>query len=453
MRQRGIDHGLPFVWHFGMWGDVFIVSGLAAYVIDRYSHDWRVRWILLSLALGFISAALFSWTYTFSVMPEAHVQDHCLTAAGVGHLFYMAITLSVFIQFFFFTEHISAQLLRTVSVLLFVHVFLGTHMVLGILNAVFSLDWYPAQPLKSVFGWMTVAALALGLIWRNFGIVTTFNRAFVHIKNAVIRLYNKFKYWTVRDDTSTEGFLRFLDYVCSWLGPSYFFGVIAYRLTQSRYLTNGHWISFISNEGLPLFLVGLFWLIYFFSRHSARRELAIVRTLFPLGRVPDDLGDLKNRLVMGLSVLAFLGLYAALAAYVDNIKAVSFVMFAIACNDFRTRYLINKHMNRYFSDNKYAPLTSDKDYEVIKERRAVARDYLFKLPNLWKEAGRVAGCGIAFGVAIVGYLKSTDWPITLAYVLLIGTLILNEIITVRWRLDRDNRLEAIDEKRKTASST
>jgi hypothetical protein len=33
MRGRGISQGLPFISHFGMWGDFFVISPLAAYVI------------------------------------------------------------------------------------------------------------------------------------------------------------------------------------------------------------------------------------------------------------------------------------------------------------------------------------------------------------------------------------------------------------------------------------
>ena len=169
MRERGIDQGLPFVWHFAMWGDLFIVSGLAAYLTGRYFARWRFRRMLASLVLGFMVATALSWLYTLSAMPEAHIQNHRLTAAGVGHLFYMAIALAVFTQFFFFTEDIPTRLLLLVSVLLFLHVLIGTHMVLGVLKIIHPLSWYPPQPLTSVFGWTTVGAVGLGLALRNFG--------------------------------------------------------------------------------------------------------------------------------------------------------------------------------------------------------------------------------------------------------------------------------------------
>lgn len=167
MRQGGVGQGLPFVWHFAMWGDLLIVSSLAAYMIGRYSFRWHSGRLLVSFALGFVLAAILSWTYTFSTIPETHIKNHQLTAAGIVHLFYMAIALAVFIQFFFFTEDVSARLLGVASLLLFVHVFFGTHMALGVLNVIYPLSWYPAHPLKSILGWCTIATVALGLIWRN----------------------------------------------------------------------------------------------------------------------------------------------------------------------------------------------------------------------------------------------------------------------------------------------
>jgi hypothetical protein len=167
MRQRGIDYGLPFAWHFAMWSDLTLVSPLAAYLIGRFYRGWSLRSVLSSLAFGFISSGLLHSVYTFSGMPEAHVQNHALTATGIVHAIYMGTAFSVFVQFFFFTQDVTPRMLRVVSVILVIHVFIGTHMALGIHNMVFPVDWYPGQPLRSIFGWATIAALTLGLLWRN----------------------------------------------------------------------------------------------------------------------------------------------------------------------------------------------------------------------------------------------------------------------------------------------
>ena len=449
MREKGIDQGLPFVWHFGMWGDILVVSALVSYLIGRYCASWPVRWILLSLVIGLTSAGILSWLYTFSGTPEAHVQNHQLTGAGVFHLIYMAIVITVFVQFLFFTKNISVQLLRVTCVLLSAHVFFGTHMALGILSAIYPLDWYPDQPLKSAFGWITVAVVALGLTSRSVGrvaIISIFWSLSRHLIQAVKSLFDflVFCWEGVLDNVkSAAGYLRLLNLLCGFVGFGWFVNVIRYRLQVSESLKDGDWASFASSgEGLSLLLVLVFWAKYSFSRQSAKRELEIGKMLFPKGRIPDD-WQVKDRIIVTLQVVAFLALYMVLAWSTNDIRLSAVFMFVIAAFDLHGRYLINKNMKRYFSDSRYAPRPEEPDSEVIEGRREVVRWYLFQLPYLWKEAGCMAGCGIAASLAIVGYLESADRLYGFAYVVLIVTLVLNEIITQGWRYQRERRLKAI----------
>ena len=244
MKAAGIDQGLPFLWHFGMLGDVVLVSPLAAYLIGRYRRQWLDATALLSLLIGALSSAALHWVYMLSELPEAHIQNHQLTAAGIGHLFYMAIAIAVFIQFFFFTADVPVPLLRVVSILLMVHVFIGTHMALGILTFISPQDWYPANPLNSVLGWAALAALVLGLLWRNYGV------------GPMKWLWSELLFWTAQNDTSAEGLLKTLDYVASWIGPSYFLGVISWRLANSPSFRDRNWPAFFSEQALPVFRLG-----------------------------------------------------------------------------------------------------------------------------------------------------------------------------------------------------
>lgn len=215
MQGRGINQGLPFFWHFGMWGDFFVISPLAAFLVGRYITRWWRRWLVVSLAIGFISAGAMSFLYTFSGIPEAHVQNHHLTLTGQVHLVYMAIAIAVFIQFLFFTENVSARLLGIVSVLLFIHVFVGTHMALGIIKLICPLDWYPAHPLESVFGWITVCAIGFGLAWRTFGLGRVLYPPNRHTKTA-------------------EQYLVFLDDVCKVVSAGYFISRFIWALVEAK---------------------------------------------------------------------------------------------------------------------------------------------------------------------------------------------------------------------------
>ena len=430
MRERGISQGLPFIWHFGMWGDILIISPLAAYIIGLYSGHWRLRRIVISLVIGFILAAIFSWLYTLSDMPEAHVQNHNLTAAGNAHLVYMAIALAVFIQFLFFSGEVSVPLLRIVSVLLFVHVFLGTHMALGIVKLNYPLDWYPAQPLESIFGWITLLAVAFGLAWRNFGL-------------------SKILWFVNQRVRTSEEYLKFLDFLCKWFS---FFSFIA--------ILNKAWSR---GERVSLILIVLVGVVYHLSRLSVWQELDIAKTIFSPDRIPDRL-ELNNRTAITLEVTLFMLLYLALAWVAHCIIVASFCMLVIACIDWNTRRLINNNVREDFANPAYALCSNERGYQAMMERRAVVEWYLFKLPHLWKEAGRIAGCAVVFGVAnyaystnahdstfttylfdafycaVHGYSYGADKLAVLAYVILIATLIGNELITYSWRINRDRKL-------------
>jgi len=165
MQARGVAQGLPFVWHFGMWGDLLVISPIAAYIAGRYAMSWRLRNTLISIAVGLLAAILLSWLFTRSDVPEAHVQNHQLTLTGLTHGFYMAIAFAVFTQFFIFTRNISDLLLRLVSAFLLIHVFIGTHMILGILKEAHWINWYPGQPLESKTGYRRVLPNVVNCMW------------------------------------------------------------------------------------------------------------------------------------------------------------------------------------------------------------------------------------------------------------------------------------------------
>ncbi len=432
MQERGVGQGLPFVWHFAMWGDFLVISPLAAYVIWRTLSHWRRRWIWVSLAIGFVSAVIMSLLYTLSSMPEAHVQNHHLTNAGIVHAVYMAIAISVFVQFLCFTDNVSLRLLRIVSVLLFVHVFIGTHMALGILKLNYPLDWYPAQPLESYFGWITVGVVGIGLAERNVGL------------SLILWFVN------LRYPRTDEDYLKLLDFICKVVNRGYFTFVAG--------VAWGRGDNFLS-----IVLIALLGIVYYLSRLSVWQELDIGKTLYPADRAPNEL-QMKSRWKITGAVFVFMLAYVTAAWVAHCILVASFLMFVIACIDLNTRKQINDKTREYFADPSYAPSPSERGYQAMMDRRGIAEWYLFNLPHLWKEAGRIAGFAVAFGIANYAYFANApdvtiftyfidasycavygdshgaDKFAMLAYVTLIATFIVNELITIRWRINRDHKL-------------
>lgn len=458
MQRRGVVEGLPFAWHFAMWSDLAIVSPLAAYLVGRFRTRWSAPSTLASLAIGYIISALLHWLYIFSTIPEAHIQDHKLTMAGVGHFFYMGLVVGVLTQFLVFTRDVPRRTLALVSLVLLLHVLVGTHMALGLLKREVQLDWYPAQPLRSFFGWATITVVAVGLLWRNLRDVEVSELWHAlsepHTKHPLLaRFVDLFEFWTLQRFDTTERFFKALDYLASYVGFGAFFALVVAKVQISTGFKGGifhlaNWIAFAVDTALPCLLMLLFGSIYLFGRHSVRLELAIGPKLFPPDRVPKDWGSPKQRALVLITVVAFLLLFLVLTWFADNIKVASILMFVLACNDWRTRFLIQGGIQRYFADERYAPRLGDKDYALILARRAVADDFLFRKPHLEKETIRATGCGIAAGLAAYGYFWDVSWADIAAYLVLIVILLANEIATVSWRYRMFRAMKAVDDNRR-----
>jgi hypothetical protein len=99
---------------------------------------------------------------------------------------------------------------------------------------------------------------------------------------------------------------------------------------------------------------------------------------------------------------------------------------------------------KYLADPMLMPDRNDEHREFILRRRRVAEQYL-NHPHLWKEAGVVVGCVIAFICTIVGEWRGSSVWIGMGYAALIVTLVGNEALVASWRVVRRRLLAGIDE--------
>jgi hypothetical protein len=434
MLQKGTKSGLPFLWHFGMWGDILLISPLSALIVAYYSKQWTPASLALSGVLGLAISGVMHWMYTFSAMPEAHIQAHQLTRAGMVHLIYMALTLTIFLQLFLFTPHITARALGVISALVFLHVLAGMHIVLGILAILTPLEWYGGRPFQSIIGWLIIALLAAGLLWRNFGF------------GIFKRFFNWYLYWTGNNISNTEGLFKFLSEICRVVAIWTYVGVtgqIAYRYWNGKIFDLG---GFFSEGFLQCVMVAMVGMTYWLGQLSVKQEIAIAKTIFPPGKIPRDWGTPQDRWATVGLVLGFCALYLVIAYVSQYILIVSGLMTILAANDYHTRYKINEGIDKYFDDDRYSPQPEEEDYAVILARRKEVCDFLFGRPHLTKEVLRTLGCACSFLMAGAAYLYQEPRLETGAYIVLIATLLINEVITVRWRLVRDSRLREVDEK-------
>jgi hypothetical protein len=242
---------------------------------------------------------------------------------------------------------------------------------------------------------------------------------------------------------STKAFLKFFTYVLFTITFGAFLVFTAVRLYILFYDVRERGWTPSLNSALSTTLGFVFGLIYLRSLLSAKQELETARTLFSSARTPTELDLYTNRALFVLQFLGFSGLYIGLLFISNNAFLSSLLMCLIAAVDFRTRYFINRNIKTVFSDEAYDSQLDEPDYDLVQKRRAVAESFLFERPHLVKEAVRTVGCGIALAAATYGYLAHTASIISISYVVLICTLLTNEIVTVRWRHERNRRLVAI----------
>jgi hypothetical protein len=170
MKKNGFPKGLPIICHGGMWGDLFIISSVMGLI--TYFCKWSpVEW-MVSAVFAYVASSLLHRMYAKTTIPEAHAHGGNLTAAGKVHMTYMFLAFTVIGLFYFRTpEEISQTFIILVSVALFVHVFLGTHLVLGMVDRYAHFDWVAKDYLCDENAWITVVFVGIFLCGRCLVVV------------------------------------------------------------------------------------------------------------------------------------------------------------------------------------------------------------------------------------------------------------------------------------------
>jgi hypothetical protein len=172
--QKGFKQGLPFLYHGGMWADVFLISPLLAYMVGRYGYTWNMASVSWVFAFGLVaSVVMHLGVYLRLPHPEAHAYSGELTPAGWIHLPYMAACFTVIALFYLKTSGLTSREVWITTGLLIIHIIVGTHVPLKLWawNARlegYRADWYPVQPVIDLPTAMTVGGVALLLVLASF---------------------------------------------------------------------------------------------------------------------------------------------------------------------------------------------------------------------------------------------------------------------------------------------
>ena len=169
MTQKHPQHsrGLPFIWHFGMWSDLFIITPVFGIIVAFYAEQWSSGEISLLLTVGIALSGVLHWFYSTFPFPDSLVWKGEMSLAGWLHLIYMGLAFGIIGLLFFCTEHLSAMFLVMVSGLLVVHVVIANHIVLGWLNYKYRYPWCH-DFIRNRDPWISIiasCAILAGLTW------------------------------------------------------------------------------------------------------------------------------------------------------------------------------------------------------------------------------------------------------------------------------------------------
>lgn len=173
MERQGIEKGLPFLWHGGMWGDLIILTPLLSYMSARVltSAEASLGQLLVAWGAGHFASKAMHETYKQASWTEAHVMRGELTRVGEIHRSYMTVAIMIILLYVLRplpADEFSA--LCVVAGLLVLHVVCGTHVVLGVLKRLqpARFGFYPGDPLRSMGTWGPILGVSMVAVLRVF---------------------------------------------------------------------------------------------------------------------------------------------------------------------------------------------------------------------------------------------------------------------------------------------
>lgn len=164
MLEQGFKQGIPLVAHAGVWGDLFVITPLSAWVVYNYADYWAKNDIITSFFIGLaitVPLVIFWVIMAKYGLPEALAHGGRLTWAGFFHALFMFGAVTIFILFFFYSG-VSQKAATVVAIILGVHIFCGSHVPLGLIGP----DWYPDRPHKNLVTWAVILISWSALAWR-----------------------------------------------------------------------------------------------------------------------------------------------------------------------------------------------------------------------------------------------------------------------------------------------
>lgn len=157
-RKYGIK-GMPWCMHGGVaWGDPFLVTPIVAIALYLYRHQWSIEEHWLQVTIVWAVNIYLHYQWSRGKVYDSIACRGRISATGVLHFVYMGTTLTVITFLYLDTVGINPTLLVVFSILLTIHLALGSHVVPSLINVVAhnipmmgfrELRWWPVNTLTA----------------------------------------------------------------------------------------------------------------------------------------------------------------------------------------------------------------------------------------------------------------------------------------------------------------
>jgi hypothetical protein len=161
-QMQAIGGGMPFVWHNAIWSDKLLITPLVTAMFVFCHHEWSLaNWGLMLVISTAVNAILhFLWSKQPARDCIAGAGE--ITKAGWVHVVYQGIGLTIIGLFYFNTPHISRSFLIFATVLLMIHLPIGTFLIMNHMN----ISWRKVTTGDKISSWITCVLGWAGLTWR-----------------------------------------------------------------------------------------------------------------------------------------------------------------------------------------------------------------------------------------------------------------------------------------------
>jgi hypothetical protein len=428
MRAAGTQLGLPLIWHLGIWSDALLLSPLLAFLVSRYAMQWSPRQLGAAAGAATMTALVLAWIWSLDPLPSAHSFDHRISGAGVAHLVYMVIALAILISFYVPGTRAAASVALGTTLLLVLHLFLGTLLALGLFKYFFGLPFFARQPLSDPLAWATFLGGTLVLAIGGYRLLDHAGPG----DKTVLEKFDTVSRWV--DAIALVGLIgTAFNYSTAWRhyipGPGKIMSLEDWSQSITLFaVENELWATALSLAGLAVYVMG---------RGFARKNVYQLRTLFADENTPTGIRLTSWTQILVL-VFGFLVLWVVIIASTRFLFFVAFLWFCFHGQALWFNGRQRQELPNYFRQPIYEPAGEHPHRQFILARRKIVTQYLLDRPHDFREKCVMAAAAVAFFLDILDRFWGVPSGSRIGYAILIAAVLLNEVVVGawRWRLSR-----------------